>query len=93
MNSSGELDFSKAEGYDEDLVRANLNKVKHEKNTKILKPAKIKEVVEIQPTNFITKNNFNLGAKVNKLNEKKKIEILKANRKLYKKKEDKQEIK
>jgi hypothetical protein len=28
-NSTGQLDYTKAPGYDEDIVRSNINKVRH----------------------------------------------------------------
>ena len=65
----GVFDFRKAPGYDEEIVRHNLNKVKRPKTAKIVAPALVKEVEIKETPNFILRNRNGLN-EVSKLNEK-----------------------
>lgn len=65
-----EIDFRKADGYDEDLVRANLNRVKRDYETCVVAPTLQKEIVYIPPTNFV-KENMSCGKSMSRLNSAK----------------------
>lgn len=52
-NERGEYDFTKAPGYDEKIVRYNINKVKHPPDMVIVAPTAVEEKVIIPPTNFV----------------------------------------
>lgn len=63
----GVYDFRKAPGYDEDIVRYNLNKVKRPKTAKILAPTLVKEVEVKEAPNFIKMNKNGLN-EISRLN-------------------------
>ena len=65
MTENGQLDYTRADAYDEELVRANTNKVKLA--VKVAQPTPVKTVVVAQPTNLIVENLF-CGKVVNRIN-------------------------
>ena len=54
-------DFTKAHGYDEDLVRHNLNKVVRPQTANILAPPLVKEIVKKEKPDFVKLNRTGLG--------------------------------
>ena len=52
-NEQGEYDFTKAPGYNEEIVRFNINKVKHPPGMVIVAPTAVEEKIVIPPTNFV----------------------------------------
>ena len=57
----GLYDFTKAYGYDEELVRHNLNYVKRPDTAHILAPSLVKEVVKKEKPDFVRLNKTGLG--------------------------------
>ena len=57
----GVFDFRKAPGYDEEIVRHNLNQVKRPKTAKILAPSLVKEVEVKTVPNFVKLNRDGLS--------------------------------
>ena len=53
--------------YDEELVRANINKVKHPKDQIVAQPTKQREIIVEVPTDFVEKNQT-CGRTVSRLN-------------------------
>ena len=68
-NEKGEYDFTKAPGYNEDVVRYNINKVKHPPGMVIIAPTAVKEIIFIPPTNFVTRNIGRVRGRFSKVNE------------------------
>ena len=66
-NSNGQLDYTKAPGYDESIVRSNINKVRHSSQCDIVAPTPIKEVVVEPPTDYFIENR-QCGKTVNRIN-------------------------
>jgi hypothetical protein len=65
VTESGQLDYTRADAYDEELVRANTNKVKLA--VKVAQPTPVKLVVVPQPTDFFVEN-LQCGKVVNRIN-------------------------
>ena len=57
----GWYDFTKAYGYDEELVRHNLNSVKRPDTAHILAPSLVKEVIKKEKPDFVRLNKTGLG--------------------------------
>ncbi len=57
----GLYDFTRAHGYDEDLVRYNLNKVVRPQTAQILAPPLVKEIVKKEKPDFVKMNRTGLG--------------------------------
>jgi hypothetical protein len=57
----GLYDFTKAHGYDEDLVRHNLNYVVRPITAHVLAPTLVKEVINKEKPDFVKLNRTGLG--------------------------------
>jgi len=68
-NEQGEYDFTKAPGYNEQIVRYNINKVKHPSDMVIVAPTAVEEKIIIPPTNFVQKNIGKVRGHYSKVNE------------------------
>ena len=51
-NENGDFDFTKADGYQEDLTRFNINKVIRDRFTKVIKPTPQREVIVINKADY-----------------------------------------
>ena len=52
----GQYDFTRAYGYDEDLVRHNLNHVVRPTTAQVVAPPLVKPKVKVEKPNFVKKN-------------------------------------
>lgn len=68
------FDFSKAEGYNEDIVRANINQVRRDKYTMVAQPTAVKEIVIEPQTDFVNVNK-ECGRKVARVNSKRNAQL------------------
>ena len=71
----GVFDFTKAENYDEDITRHNLNYVKRPITATVLAPPLVKEIIVPPKPNFVKKNMNGLG-EVNHINMK-RVQVMK----------------
>ena len=69
-NENGHFDFTNAPGYDEEVVRFNINKVKHPENMVIAKPTAVKEVYVPPKSDFVQKNKDNTQRHYSEINQK-----------------------
>ena len=63
----GPFDFTLAEGYNEDIVRNNLNSVKHPNDIEIKAPTLKKQKVAVDKPNYVNLNKLGMR-KVHSLN-------------------------
>ena len=74
--AEGQIDYSKAENYNEDLVRSNLSRVKRPSSVVVMRPTLVKEKVYVPPTDYVEQNKI-CGHRGSRLNQK-SIESLRA---------------